>query len=117
MIVEKDVQIQTADGLTEGVLYRHDGSRTAGVIHLTDAIGIPQAHRDVARRLSGAGYTVLMPHLSENRLAVGIAQTRRAEHVVHGIHGPRKEIIRTEDELAGAAFRDAVTQRLAGKHD
>lgn len=62
MITEEEVQIQTADGVTEAVLFRHEHPMP-GAIHLTDIVGIRQSHRDMARRLAGEGYTVLLPNI------------------------------------------------------
>lgn len=63
-MVEEEVKIRTADGASDGVLYRpEDATRQPGVIHLTDIGGIRPAQRDMARRLAGLGYTVLMPNV------------------------------------------------------
>jgi len=63
-MVEEAVEIRTADGTADGFLYRaEDGSRRPGVLHLTDIGGIRVSQRGMARRLAGAGYTVLMPNL------------------------------------------------------
>ncbi|HET9180435.1 MAG TPA: dienelactone hydrolase family protein [Terriglobia bacterium] len=63
-MIEEEVEIRTHDGTTDAVLYRHeDGARWRGVIHLTDIGGVRPAHRAMAGRLAGEGYTVLMPNL------------------------------------------------------
>jgi carboxymethylenebutenolidase len=63
-MIEEAVEIRTADGMADGFLYRaEDGSRRPGVIHLTDIGGIRDSQRGMARRLAGAGYTVLMPNV------------------------------------------------------
>jgi carboxymethylenebutenolidase len=62
MIAEEDLQIQTADGMAEAILYRHD-TPMPGVIHLTDIVGMRTSHREMARRLAGEGYAVLMPNI------------------------------------------------------
>ena len=62
--MEEDVQIEMSDGIADAVLYRAaDRRRRPGVIHLTDIRGIRPAHRDMARRVAGLGYTVLMPNI------------------------------------------------------
>jgi len=63
-MVEEEIEIRTSDGTADAVLYRADDARShPGVIHLTDIGGIRAAHRDMARRLSLHGYTVLMPNV------------------------------------------------------
>jgi len=62
--LEKDVQIPTADGTPDAVIFApgREG-RWPGVVMLTDIAGIREAHRQVARRLAAEGYTVVMPNL------------------------------------------------------
>jgi len=63
-VIEDEVEIRTADGVSDGVLYRAEGGgRSPGVIHLTDIGGIRPAQREMARRLAGLGYVVLMPNV------------------------------------------------------
>jgi carboxymethylenebutenolidase len=63
-MTERDIQIQTPDGTSDGVLYLADDSqRRPGVIFLTDIGGIRASQRQMARRLAEAGYTVLMPNV------------------------------------------------------
>jgi carboxymethylenebutenolidase len=62
-MIEEEIEISTHDGTADAVLYRHeDDTRRPGVIHLTDIGGIRAAHRQMARRLAGEGYIVLMPN-------------------------------------------------------
>jgi carboxymethylenebutenolidase len=64
-VIEEEIDIRTADGTSDAVLYRPAPGAAArpGVIHLTDIGGIRASHRRMARRLAGQGYTVLMPNL------------------------------------------------------
>jgi carboxymethylenebutenolidase len=64
MIIEEAIEIRTADGTADGYLYRAEGEgRAPGVIHLTDLGGIRPSHQEMARRLAGEGYTVLLPNI------------------------------------------------------
>src|SRR5579864_67235 len=64
MIIEEQIEIQTADGTVDGFLYRAaDGSRRPGVIHLTDIGGIRSSQKAMASRLATSGYTVLLPNI------------------------------------------------------
>jgi carboxymethylenebutenolidase len=63
-MIEEGILIHTADGTSDGFLYRaEDGRRLPGVLHLTDIGGIRPANRDMARRLAEEGYAVLLPNV------------------------------------------------------
>jgi carboxymethylenebutenolidase len=63
-MIEEEIEIQTADGTSEGVLYRPEGEgRWPGVIFLTDIGGIRPATREMARRIAAEGYCALMPNV------------------------------------------------------
>jgi carboxymethylenebutenolidase len=63
-MIEKAIEIKTADGVADGLLYRPEGKPArAGVIHLTDIMGIRPSHEQMAKRLAEQGYIVLMPNL------------------------------------------------------
>jgi carboxymethylenebutenolidase len=63
-MIEKEIEIRTADGTADGLLYQaEDGVRYPGVIHLTDIGGIRPSHREMARRLAAKAYTVLIPNV------------------------------------------------------
>ncbi len=63
MIIEEPFEVRTPDGVSDGYLYRPEDGRRPGVVHYTDIGGIRPAHRTMARRLAGTGYTVLMPNI------------------------------------------------------
>jgi carboxymethylenebutenolidase len=61
-IVESNVNIQTADGTCDAA-FVHPGTGThAAVIIWPDAFGLRPSMRDMARRLAGDGYAVLVPN-------------------------------------------------------
>lgn len=58
------VSIPTADGTADGYFYRSDeNGALPGVIQLTDIHGVRDASREMARRLAGDGYAVLLPNV------------------------------------------------------
>jgi carboxymethylenebutenolidase len=63
-MIEKGIEIRTADGTADGFLYQPEAKgRWPGVIHLTDIWGIRAANRDLSKRLAAEGYVVLMPNV------------------------------------------------------
>jgi carboxymethylenebutenolidase len=63
-MIEQELQIPAADGMSEAVFFRPEGTNCLpGVICLTDAGGIRTAYCDTARRLAAQGYAVLMPNV------------------------------------------------------
>jgi carboxymethylenebutenolidase len=62
--MERPVEIRTADGRADGILFQPDGKGPfPGVIHLTDIKGIRRSSREMAKRLSSQGYAVLLPNV------------------------------------------------------
>jgi len=62
-MVEQDVNLTTADGTADAVLFvPHAENALPGVLHIPDIRGIRETTRAMARRLADAGYTVLMPN-------------------------------------------------------
>ncbi|HLX05325.1 MAG TPA: dienelactone hydrolase family protein [Candidatus Binatus sp.] len=62
-MIEEAIEIRTSDGTADSILFRAEGERRPGVIHLTDIGGIRPSHRAMAKRLAERGYTVLMPNV------------------------------------------------------
>jgi carboxymethylenebutenolidase len=56
---EREIEIKMADGVCDAVIYETDGKKP-GVIHYPDIMGIRPSHRAMAKRLSEAGFTVLL---------------------------------------------------------
>ncbi len=62
-MLEQDVDLTTADGTVDAVLFTPDAEKALpGVLHIPDIRSIRETHRAMARRLVGEGYTVLMPN-------------------------------------------------------
>jgi carboxymethylenebutenolidase len=61
---EREIEVRTSDGASDGVLYQPEGEhRWPGVIFLTDIGGIRAATREMAQRLATEGYCVLLPNV------------------------------------------------------
>ncbi len=62
-VVESDVQVRTPSGVCDAALLHPQGKgRWPGVILFVDAFGLRPAMRDMAKRLAGGGYSVLVPN-------------------------------------------------------
>lgn len=57
------LQIPTRGGAAETVLVLPEVPPTAGVLVLTDVFGIRPAYEEMAQRIAGHGYAVLMPNI------------------------------------------------------
>ncbi|UTP38683.1 dienelactone hydrolase family protein [Phenylobacterium sp. LH3H17] len=63
-VVEKDVEIKTADGLADAALYYPEGKGSwPAVLVWPDVVSLRPAFREMARRLATEGYVVLVPNL------------------------------------------------------
>jgi carboxymethylenebutenolidase len=60
---ESETEIRTPGGTSDSVLYSPGAGREPGVIFLTDIGGIRPSQREMARRIAGEGYTVLLPNI------------------------------------------------------
>ena len=62
-VVEKDVEVKTADGTCDAALFHPAGNGSwAAVLVWPDIMGLRPAFRDMGRRLAAAGYVVLVPN-------------------------------------------------------
>lgn len=63
-MIEKTIEIRTADGVADGLLIQPEKEgQWPGVLYLTDIGGIRAANRGMATRLAAEGYTVLLPNI------------------------------------------------------
>ena len=62
--MEQNIQVRTADGLSDGLFYHPDGAGPwPGVLYYTDLGGIRPACSEMAQRLAAKGYAVLVPNV------------------------------------------------------
>jgi carboxymethylenebutenolidase len=59
---ERELEILTADGVADAVLY-HFADGAPGVVHLPDGVGTRPSQRQMARRVAAEGYNVLLPNI------------------------------------------------------
>jgi carboxymethylenebutenolidase len=62
-VVEKDVEVKTADGVADAVLFHPSGKGTwPAVLVWTDIAGLRPVFREMGRRLAAQGHVVLVPN-------------------------------------------------------
>jgi carboxymethylenebutenolidase len=62
-VVERDVEVKTADGMADAALFYPEGRGTwPGVLIWTDVVSLRPVFRDMGRRLAAEGYVVLVPN-------------------------------------------------------
>ena len=61
-VQEKNVEVKTADGTCDAAFIYPATGAHAGVLIWPDAFGLRPAMRDIAKRIAGEGYSVLVPN-------------------------------------------------------
>ena len=61
-LVEEDVEIKTADGISDAAFIHPASGSHPGVLIWTDAFGLRPAFREFGKRLAADGYSVLVPN-------------------------------------------------------
>src|SRR5580698_2042999 len=61
-VVETEVEIKTPDGTCDAAFIHPSGGSHPGVLIWTDAFGLRPSMREMAKRLAGEGYSVLVPN-------------------------------------------------------
>lgn len=79
-MTKQDIQIKTEDGVAEAGLFRSasTSSSKAGIILYMDAFGPRPALDQMAERLAGEGYAVLVPDLFHRNVPYGPFEARTA---------------------------------------
>lgn len=61
-VVETNVQVKTADGMSDAVFIHPASGSHPGVLVWPDAFGLRPAMRDIGKRIAAEGYSVLVPN-------------------------------------------------------
>jgi carboxymethylenebutenolidase len=61
-VVEKEVEIKTADGTCDAVFIHPKGGSHPGVLIWPDAFGLRPSMREIGKRIAAEGYSVLVPN-------------------------------------------------------
>lgn len=61
-VIERDVEVRTADGRCDAAFFHPAAGTHPGVLIWTDIFGLRPAFRAMGRRLAAQGYTVLVPN-------------------------------------------------------
>jgi carboxymethylenebutenolidase len=121
-VVEKDVEVKTADGTCDAVLYHPQGKGTwPAVLIWTDIMGLRPAFRDMGRRLAAQGYVVLVPNpfyrskrapVMEGAIDFGNPETRK---ILTGYRAAMTDAGIDNDAKAFLAFLDVQPQTNKAK--
>ena len=96
-VVEKDVEVKTADGVADAALFYPSGKGTwPAVLIWTDIAGLRPAFREMGRRLAAQGYVVLVPN-PFYRSIKGVVAT------------PGFDFAKPEDRARVMGYRQAMT--------
>jgi carboxymethylenebutenolidase len=116
-VVERDVQVKTADGTCDAALFYPAGRGSwPAVLMWPDILGLRPVFRDMGRRLAGQGYVVLVPNpfyrskrapVIEGPFDFGNAAQRQ---VLFGYRAAISDEGAAHDAQAYLAFLDAQTQ-------
>ncbi|MGO9895195.1 MAG: dienelactone hydrolase family protein [Bryobacteraceae bacterium] len=106
---EEAVEIRTVDGTADGFLYGNEESRGPGFLFLADIGGIRPSQREMAARVAGEGYTVLLPNM--------FYRTHRAPLFEPPMNFADEATRRRFGELKAALPPDAIERDAAGYAD
>jgi carboxymethylenebutenolidase len=100
-VVEKDVVVKTGDGMADSAIFYPAGKgKWPAVLLWTDIMGLRPVFRDMARRLAGEGYVVLVPNV--------YYRTKPAPVVGATFEFPKDRALLPPPPAADAVDRDAV---------
>lgn len=112
-MAKRDIEISTSDGIAKAGLFTPGQGAGAGVILYMDAFGLRPGLDRMAERLSGHGYTVLVPDLFYRDGDYGPFDARTAfddegtkQEIMGLVRGTTQDMTRRDT----AAFLDALTE-------
>jgi carboxymethylenebutenolidase len=107
-VVESDVTIKTADGVCDAAFFHPASGAHPGVLFWTDAFGLRPAMRDMAKRLSAEGYTVLLPNPFYRVVKAPVVETAAHFDFQDKTAFDKLRPLMGSVNAAGAAERDAA---------
>ncbi|TIO52527.1 MAG: dienelactone hydrolase family protein [Mesorhizobium sp.] len=111
-MARKDIEIETSDGKAKAGLFRPATTAKAGVILYMDAFGPRPVLDEMAERLAGQGYAVLVPDLFYRKAPYGPFDAKTAFTVEETKTKLMALVTGTTQEMTirdSAAFLDALT--------
>ncbi|TIO75241.1 MAG: dienelactone hydrolase family protein [Mesorhizobium sp.] len=111
-MARKDIEIETSDGKAKAGLFRPATTAEAGVILYMDAFGPRPVLDEMAERLAGQGYAVLVPDLFYRKAPYGPFDAKTAFTVEETKTKLMALVTGTTQEMTirdSAAFLDALT--------
>ena len=107
-MVETDVTIRTSDGLCDAAFIHPSSGSHPGVLIWPDAFGLRPSMRDIARRLAGEGYAVLVPNPFYRVAKAPVFETAATFDFGNPSERAKLQPLTGSANAPGAAARDAV---------
>lgn len=106
-VVEKNVEVQTPDGICDAIFLHPSTGSHPGVLVWHDSAGLRSAFHELGRRLASEGYAVLVPNLFYRTAKAPVFD---ASFDFHNSAADREKYFQAAEPLlkAGAAERDAA---------
>ncbi len=107
-VVEKDVNIKTADGTCDAAFLHPATGAYPGILIWTDIFGLRPAVRDMAKRLAAQGYSVLAPNPFYRVTKAPIVQSAKELNMQSPEGRAKVTPLAASITAAGACERDAA---------
>jgi carboxymethylenebutenolidase len=106
-VVEKDIEVKTADGLCDAVFFHPAAGAHPGVLIWTDIFGLRPVFRTMGRRLAAQGYAVLVPNPFYRTVRAPIVTDASTFNFDSPADRAKAEKWTTSIKVPGAVERDA----------
>lgn len=107
-VTESDVTIKTQDGVCDAAFIRPTTGKHPGVLIWTDIFGLRPTFRDMAKRLAGEGYSVLVPNPFYRTQKAPVIEDARKFDFSAPADQAKMKLWTTPINEAGAIERDAT---------
>ena len=107
-VTESEVTIKTPDGTCDAAFIRPSSGKHPGVLIWTDIFGLRPTFRDMAKRLAGEGYSVLVPNPFYRTQKAPVIEDARKFDFSAPADQAKMKLWTTPINEAGAIERDAA---------
>jgi carboxymethylenebutenolidase len=108
-VIEKSVEIKTADGVCDAVFIHPASGSHPGVLIWPDAFGLRPAMKDIGKRLAAEGYSVLVPNPFYRVAKAPVVDDPSSFNFSNPTDRAKLQPLMGSISAAGAAERDAAS--------